>query len=396
MDKANDGGNAALGMTLELAINGLGLVSTSACLLLVFFLISAPSQITVANRFLAGFLLLTAIDTSSWFSYAILPLPAPLRMFRISLGLLQMPLFLGYFAAVCRADLKPRTSWSLHLAPFLVANLLLAPRFYLGFWGRPPLSLVPSTEYRLIEIGLEVQYYAYAYACFLTLRHFRTVFLERYSDARSATFSWLTQLLAVSLAAHALVAVKSLSVLNERRTLVISLELVVAVVALSVTVWITLQALRHPELFRGVDSRLKRVAELLASDAEDSAPGELERLRAFMARQAPYLDPGLSLESLADRLDMSPRALSVLINHHLGVHFFDFVNGYRVDRAKALLLTPRARSNLLSVMFDVGFNSKSSFNAAFKKHAGVTPSQYRRNHANATQDGIGQEKRPTS
>ncbi len=68
----------------------------------------------------------------------------------------------------------------------------------------------------------------------------------------------------------------------------------------------------------------------------------------------------------------------MLINHELGVRFFDFVNAYRIERAQALLETPAARSNLMGVMFDAGFNSKSSFNTAFKKHAGVTPSQYRR------------------
>lgn len=374
-------------MTLETMVNGLGLVSTFVCLLLVVFLLSAHSKIATANRFLAGFLILTAIDLSSWFTYTIVSLPPAVRMARTTLGLLQMPLFLGYFASVCRADLKPRAAWALHLMPFALANLLLAPRYYLGLWGGPPTPLFQSFEYRTIEIGLELQYYGYAFAAVLLLRRFRTVFLERYSDARSKTFVWLAQFLGVSLTAHALVAIKSVSVLGDHRRLTLSLEAAVAVIALLVTVWITLKALRHPDLFRGVDGRLKRVAELLATRADDPPAGELERVRAFMTREAPYMDPHLSLETLASKLRVSPRTLSLMINHELGVHFFDFVNAYRVEHAQDLLRNPRARSNLTGVMFDAGFSSKSSFNTAFKKHAGVTPSQYRRQ---------AQERRPTS
>jgi AraC-like DNA-binding protein len=355
--------------------------------LLVAFLLSAPSKITTANRFLAAFLALTAIDLSSWFTYTVVSLPPMARMARISLGLLQMPLFLGYFAAVCRADLKPRATWALHLIPFALANLLLAPRLYLGLWGGAPKPLFQSLEYRVIEIGLELQYYGYALAAVLLLHRFRTVFLERYSDARSTTFTWLAQLLGVSLTAHAVVAFKSLSVLGDYRRLTLCLELAVAVIALSVTVWITLKALRHPDLFRGVDGRLKRVADLLATRAETPPAGELERVRDFMTREEPYLDPDLSLETLAVKLRMSPRALSLMINHQLGVHFFDFVNAYRVEHAQALLRTPQARSNLTGVMLDAGFSSKPSFNTAFKKHAGATPSEYRR---------LAQERRPTS
>lgn len=389
-------------MRLETVVNGLGLVSTCVCLVLAVFLLSARTKITTANRFLAGFLILTAIDLSSWFTYTILPLDTPGRMLRTSLGFLQMPLFLGYYAAVCRADLRPRPAWALHLIPFVAANLVLAPRFYLAVWGGPPADLVGSPEYRAIEIGLELQYYGYALAAILLLRRFRTVFLERYSDARSKTFTWLAQLLAVSFAAHGLVALKSVSILGAYEQTAILLELAVAVTALGVTVWITLKALRHPDLFRGVDGRLKRVAELVATrasktDGEDQAT-ELARLRAFMTREAPYLDPDLSLETLAARLRMSPRALSVLINHELGVRFFDFVNAYRVERAQELLAAAAARPNLLRVMFEAGFNSKSSFNTAFKKHAGVTPSHYRRQHAAPAAPAamITPKRRPTS
>ena len=71
--------------------------------------------------------------------------------------------------------------------------------------------------------------------------------------------------------------------------------------------------------------------------------------------------------------------LSLLINERTGMHFYDFVNRYRVEEAKRLLRESILRDELsiLGIAYEVGFNSKSSFNTAFKKAAGITPSQYR-------------------
>lgn len=108
------------------------------------------------------------------------------------------------------------------------------------------------------------------------------------------------------------------------------------------------------------------------------------RLLEAMADKKPYLNSDLTLPELADQLSMSPHNLSEIINTELDQNFYDFVNGYRVDEVKARLTDPRQRGvPLLSLALDCGFNSKSSFNAAFKKRAGMTPSQYRENSARA-------------
>jgi AraC-like DNA-binding protein len=73
----------------------------------------------------------------------------------------------------------------------------------------------------------------------------------------------------------------------------------------------------------------------------------------------------------------TPRELSELINIEFGVHFFDFVNGYRVDTAK-VMLTDQPERTVLDVLYAVGFNSKSSFNTAFKKRTHMTPSAFRK------------------
>ncbi|GGD71060.1 helix-turn-helix domain-containing protein [Maribacter cobaltidurans] len=71
--------------------------------------------------------------------------------------------------------------------------------------------------------------------------------------------------------------------------------------------------------------------------------------------------------------------MSLLINHHLGKHFFDFINEYRVNEAKAILENPDANQfTVLEILYQVGFNSKSTFYTAFKKVTNKTPTQYRK------------------
>lgn len=105
----------------------------------------------------------------------------------------------------------------------------------------------------------------------------------------------------------------------------------------------------------------------------------LARLREVMDSEKPYTDGDLSLQKLADRLGISAHHLSQVINERLNQNFFDFVNQYRVEEAKRQLLDMKKKHySIIAIAEDVGFNSKSAFNAAFKKHAGVTPSEWRR------------------
>lgn len=69
----------------------------------------------------------------------------------------------------------------------------------------------------------------------------------------------------------------------------------------------------------------------------------------------------------------------VLINHQLDQHFYDFVNTYRIENAMGILKdSSKSKVTALEILYEVGFNSKSSFNTAFKKHTGNTPTSLRK------------------
>jgi AraC-like DNA-binding protein len=98
-----------------------------------------------------------------------------------------------------------------------------------------------------------------------------------------------------------------------------------------------------------------------------------------MLGQKPYLNSSLTIRNLAKQMDLPMRQLSVLINQYLNQHFFDFVNEYRINKAKEILKNPEKKEvTILEILYEVGFNSKSSFNTAFKKHTGLTPTQFRK------------------
>ncbi len=70
------------------------------------------------------------------------------------------------------------------------------------------------------------------------------------------------------------------------------------------------------------------------------------------------------------------------IDHIMGLHLFDFVNEYRINHAKNLLLDQKQQDlSVLEILYDAGFNSKYSFNTEFKKRTGVTPTEYRKKHS---------------
>ena len=102
----------------------------------------------------------------------------------------------------------------------------------------------------------------------------------------------------------------------------------------------------------------------------------LIKFNQVMQEQKPYLKSNFSLPELAHLLGVSVHALSQAINDGLGKSFFELVAGYRVEEAKRLLLE-QPNIKVEEIAEQVGYNSKSSFNTAFKKFTGSTPSAFR-------------------
>ncbi|SNS16734.1 helix-turn-helix domain-containing protein [Tropicimonas sediminicola] len=111
---------------------------------------------------------------------------------------------------------------------------------------------------------------------------------------------------------------------------------------------------------------------------EERAETIARRLDAYMRAGQPYMDAELTIEKLAKRMAVPRHHLTQVISERYGKNFYLFVNEYRIETVKQTLRAPEAADRtLLEIAYDCGFNSKSTFNTAFKRLTGMTPSQYR-------------------
>jgi AraC-like DNA-binding protein len=115
---------------------------------------------------------------------------------------------------------------------------------------------------------------------------------------------------------------------------------------------------------------------------EDPRYGDVEaRLGALMDGQALYRDPVLGIARLAQRSGYPEYLVSEVINRRLGGNFYDYVNRHRIAAVRERLADPAESRSILELAYDAGFTSKSTFNTAFKRLAGETPSAFRTRHA---------------
>lgn len=153
-------------------------------------------------------------------------------------------------------------------------------------------------------------------------------------------------------------------------------------------------ALRTPELFLGGLHRRKG-PKYQGSALNDADTFRYQnRLLRLMESQRPFRDSELRLDDLASLLGIPPHQLSQVINQRFEQNFNDFINRYRVEEAKRLLADPaRVNETVLSLAYEAGFNNKTSFNYAFKKHVEMTPSRFRSRVLSAPHGSSGEEER---
>jgi AraC-like DNA-binding protein len=102
-----------------------------------------------------------------------------------------------------------------------------------------------------------------------------------------------------------------------------------------------------------------------------------EKLLHLLQTGKAYEDPELSLTQVAKQLKSNPSFISKMVNQGLGLNFNDFVNQFRIEAVKEMLNRgEHKKQTLLGIAFECGFNSKATFNRAFKKTTGVSPKEW--------------------
>ena len=142
---------------------------------------------------------------------------------------------------------------------------------------------------------------------------------------------------------------------------------------------------KHMQLSLGIKHKETEEVEELESinlndhdqDKDDLIEKTNDKLINYITTEKPYLNPELSLQELADQVDEKRYFLSIVINQKHNKNFFEFINEYRVEEVKANMKDPKNKYlKIISIAYDSGFNSKTSFNRIFKQLNHMTPSQY--------------------
>lgn len=103
-----------------------------------------------------------------------------------------------------------------------------------------------------------------------------------------------------------------------------------------------------------------------------------KKLGDAMKEDKMYADPDITLRSLAEKLSVSYHVLSQLLNSVIGMEFRNYINKYRIEEAKRIIASD-PESSIISICYNVGFQSKSAFNNAFKKLTGISPTEFKKN-----------------
>lgn len=361
----------------------IGIIATFISLLLAVFIFSVDSKNKISNKLFASYLVLNAIEFSGFFSSLLFDGMNNLLVARIQLSYLEMPVFYLYILSVCFSDFKLEKKHLWHFVPYIIGNLIMFPRFYLGSVDEKIALFSIFNELPeaiFMHISLHLQAAIYLIAGFIVLKRARKIFVENYSSNTLETYKWLFQLLLFTSILYGVAMVKNtLKYANQQEHFEIVMNILIVYV-LGVVCWYVLKALKYPTLFKGVDSKTELTTDFVEeNDKSNIDLREIEQLTSYMETEKPYLNPSLSIRNLAEEIEMNSRDLSVLINQYLDKHFFDFVNEYRIEEAKEILKNPAKKEfTVLEILYEVGFNSKSSFNTAFKKHTGLTPTQFRK------------------
>lgn len=339
-------------------VNDVGKIIFFLFLLLSFFLITVKAERKLPNYLFAAFLLVSVIDLSGFFLSP--PHNSMAQKLKVSSVLLQMPVYYLYVNAACYYNFVLQRKHLLHAVPFL---------FFFSLFS---ISGISKQTDQWFDIVSTVQYYCYILAVFWVLRTFRKVYRENYSNNHHLTYKWLFQTTVIFLIGNFFVLLRGF--VKDDNSILTGLYTFSSLFVLFVISWFVLNALYRPNLFSGIDKDL----EPIQSESEiRNEPEKLKPLLDFMKTEKPYLDDKLTLQKLAEQMNMPEKQLSLLINQQTGKHFFDFINEFRINDAK-VLLREQPQLTVLEILYEVGFNSKSSFYTAFKKDTHQTPTDYRK------------------
>jgi AraC-like DNA-binding protein len=302
-------------------------------------------------------------------------------LFMNAIDFLWGPLLYFYVRSVAYRDFIWRQSHLIHALPLifyllsLAAFAFLAPGSFESFDDLRK-SFFGTVGIPLFSCALACQLLAYLGASLLVLRSYRNRISNAYSSLEKLSLNWLYSIIGGFGLIWLIGSVNQLTVIvMPHPAISIALSIIMLLISFGLANVIIFRGLKQPEIFSGIDEKPKYEKSSLSDEEADRL---MISLKNHMETQRPHLLPGLSISGLAKEMTVPARHISQVINSRLRKNFVDFINYYRVEEAKKLLTEYATNAKtILEIAYESGFNSKSVFNKAFKKHAGMAPKEFR-------------------
>ncbi|OZY86471.1 DNA-binding protein [Cellvibrio mixtus] len=370
-----------------LNIHDLVLVLTAVeCCLLAALLNLLPAKHIQPRRILSGFFILIALVLTTTLivwngdlkGAAINQSPLMVSILAVCL-LLQGPVLYFYLRSLSQQITLLRWRNLVHLVPALVAACLLVlfDIDSLEWWPSTLLVGAENTAVAFVWALVKISPLGYIVACVIAEYKLRENLKALYSDISMSELKladavlagfcihWLWSLLAYVLEGQVSAAVSdSLGIIDNYLTVILVNALFV---------------------FGLVNTR-----QLLSVNAMPIAkpvqPAKMDHkvavIEKAMNEDKLYLESNINLERFAEQIGLKPRDISAILKMHYQSNFFEFINRYRVEEAKRLLLSPDFKNEtVLEIIYKSGFNSPSAFHRFFKRMVGVTPTEFRQQGA---------------
>jgi AraC-like DNA-binding protein len=145
------------------------------------------------------------------------------------------------------------------------------------------------------------------------------------------------------------------------------------------TTFLVIKGMHQNKFFTGIEmNTINGSVKLTETQIEQYT----EMIANYMKMKKPYLVPSITIDEISEDLSIPSWQLSHVINKSFRENFFNFMNEYRIEEAKKRLEDPEDTDRtILEILYESGFNSKSTFNHVFKQHTGMTPSEFKRHKA---------------
>jgi AraC-like DNA-binding protein len=361
----------------------LDLLGVAQALLLASVLLSVKRGNRTANRFLAVFLIALAISVggATLSNMQFVLLFPHLRKIQQPFYFLGAPLLFLYVRALISRKSGLEKKDILHFIPFILCALYLVPYYLQSSEAElnPASTYYGQPWYIIRSASLLFQFLVYLILIVLTIVSYSRRVKNQTSPADQAILFQVRFLMMTFLALwvlgflHYILTISYSSYDNAVTDLIVPVGLSIFVYALGYI------GLRKPAALTGMDDLPPSIKYEKSTLTLERADAYLPKLLDLMQKERPFIDGDLTLQKLAKAVAIPPHHLSQIINEQLNQNFFDFINLYRVEEAKKMLIDPAKKHySILAISEAVGFNSKSAFNTAFKKHAQTTPSEFRK------------------